>query len=94
MVLQIVGIELQMKKAGKLQKLSDLKEFWELMLEIPSPHPPLPPRLSQTKATPTLLQKPHPLVEDEENEGHTSWALTDLPPEQNIRVKYRASVLT
>ena len=83
-----------MKKAGKLQKLSDLKEFWELMLEIPSPHPPLPPRLSQTKATPTLLQKPHPLVEDEENKGHTSWALTDLPPEQNIRVKYRASVLT
>jgi hypothetical protein len=82
---QIVGIELQMKKAGKLQKLSDLKEFWELMLEIPSPHPPLPPRLSLTKATPTLLQKPHPLVEDEENEGHTSWALTDLPPEQNIR---------
>lgn len=80
-----------MKKAGKLKRLSDLKEFWELMLDLPTPHPPTP-RLSVKKATPTLHEPhPRPAEDDDENEEYKSWALTDLPPEHNVKVTIRCS---
>ena len=88
MVLQIIGVENEMKKAGKLKGLADLKEFWELMLGPPSPPSPselLPRTRRRTIATPTRY-RPHPLItednEEEEDEEFTSWALTALPPEQ------------
>ena len=80
--LQIIGIEHQMKKAGKLKRLADLKEFWELMLGPPSPSPAPPP------SHPAPITKPamHGLhtfsEEEEEEEEFTSWALTTLPPER------------
>ena len=73
-----------MKKAGKLNGLTDLKEFWELMLGPPSPSPPpLTSHPAHPLATPAAHTL-HPFSEEEEEEGvdSTSWALTTLPPEK------------
>ena len=72
-----------MKRTGKLQRLSEMKEFWQLMLGPPISTP-TQPLTTRSKATPTQ-HKPHPLIEDEEEyeEGdYQSWALTNLPPEK------------
>lgn len=72
-----------MKKAGKLQRLADLKEFWELMLGPPSPPPSHPPSHSAQPMTRHAMHRLHTFSEEEEeDEDFTSWALTTLPPEK------------
>ena len=75
-----------MKKVGKLEKLTDLKEFWELMLG--------PPQTVQHIATPPVC-RPHPLIEEEEEEEedgeHVSWALTTLPPEPEAKERWKSN---
>ena len=83
-----MGIEGQLKRAGKLNGLTDMKEFWDLMLGPPSSPPPSPspshPLLASQKLATSTTCRPHPLneVDEEDDDGdHTSWALTALPPE-------------
>ena len=68
-----------MKKAGKLTTLTDLKEFWDLMLG-----PALSPHDVQPVATPTQRESRSFNEEEEEGGQYVSWALTSLPPEQNV----------
>ena len=70
-----MGLEHELRRSGQLASLSELKEFWDIML-APGPG------LSQPQPS-SSSQHPGGVEEEgeEEGEGGASWAITALPPE-------------
>ena len=85
---QVVGVEHQLRKAGKLRGAADLKEFWDVMLAPPPPPPPSMPSIPSHRAVQPLEE------EDEEEQYVNSWALTALPPDHLGQVHVPYSVYT
>ena len=81
-------MEHELKSEGKLRTLTDVKEFWELMLA---------PTRQSTSTQPSTLHRPPstPFTlreEEEEEEGYSdSWAITALPPQHGIYSPRRVS---
>ena len=82
-------MEHELKSEGKLRTLTDVKEFWELMLA---------PTRQSTSTQPSTLHRPPstPFTlreeEEEEEEGYSdSWAITALPPQHGTYSPRRVS---
>ena len=88
-IIQIVGLEHELKVEGKLRTLSDLKDFWNHMLTPPSKPPSTRPASHHRPPS-----TPFTFREDEDEEYSDSWAITAIPPQRSNSSPRRVSLLS